>query len=155
VEQMLRGRESREMTKLWKSYRYLKKNPKLVAKMGELEAGVTALPVHYIPKAAVPKIESKIQTGDILGIVTKGQGGVCSHVGLALRFRDKPHPMIMHASSNFKQVVIEARISDYLETYSAHLGLMVARPLAAAQSIRDVATYRSNLKKLTGGIVVE
>ena len=50
--------------------------------MARIEAKVNALPVWYIPKADVAKIESKLMDGDIAGIVAKDQGGVCSHVGL-------------------------------------------------------------------------
>jgi hypothetical protein len=154
VHKPLAGRESREMTKLWKSYRYLKNNPGLRPKMAELEAEISSLPVFYIPKEAVPKIEAKIQTGDILGIVTKHQGGVCSHVGLAIRSASG-QTQIMHASSNFKRVVNEGRVSDYLQTYTAHLGLMIARPLSVSKTITDFAAYKKNLRGLTGGIIVE
>ncbi len=155
VDEALVGRESREMTKLWKSYRYLKHNPDLRPPMARLEALVTALPVRYIPNAEVPGIEAKLQTGDILGIVTKHQGGVCSHVGLCVRLAGERHPQIMHASSNHRKVVLEGRVSEYLKTYTAHKGLLVCRPLPAAERLNDPAEYRAKLKGLTGGVIVE
>ena len=46
-------REIREMTVQWKSYRYLRSNPALIAPMGKIEAQVSKLPVYHIPKSKV------------------------------------------------------------------------------------------------------
>jgi hypothetical protein len=146
----LAGRQSTEMTHLWKSYRYLKKNPSLLTGMAEVERKVSALPVHYLPNAGVKAAESKLRNGDILGIVTKGDGGVCSHVGLCVKFKDGV-ARIMHASSNFRKVVVEDTVSNYLHTYKSHIGLMVARPLPVASTVRNPESYKSNLAKLIKG----
>lgn len=146
--QRLAGRESREMTILWKSYRYLRNNPELRPQMAKIEAAVTALPVYYIPKGKVAAIEGKLADGDIAGIVTKYQGGVCSHVGLIVR-DGNGRALFCHASKNHKKVTIEGTISSYLNTYSSHAGLMIARPLPVSQEVRDTAAYHRNLKTLT------
>ncbi len=140
----LTGRQSREMTVLWKGYRYLKHNPSLRPGMAQIETMVTALPVTYIPKASVPAIEKYLQSGDIAGIVTKNDGGVCSHVGLITR-DNTGRAMFMHASRNFKKIIIEDTISNYLHTYSSHLGLMVARPLPVRSEIRSPAAYQRHM----------
>lgn len=147
--QRLTGRESREMTVLWKSYRYLRKNPGLRPQMAKIEAEVSALPVFYIPKDKVAAIESKLAEGDIAGIVTKSLGGVYSHVGLILKDA-QGLAQFCHASREFKRVIIEGTISSYLSTYRGHAGLIVARPLSVANEVRDTAIYRRNLKALTG-----
>ena len=126
--QRLTGRRSTEMTTLWKSYRYLRNNPGLRPRMAKIEAAVNALPVYYIPKSRVAAIESKLAEGDIAGIVTKYQGGVCSHVGLIVR-DGKGRAIFLHASRNFKKVTTEGTISSYLNSYGSHSGLIVARPL--------------------------
>ncbi len=149
VAMPLRGRESREMTVLWKSYRYLRKNPELRPRMAELEKKIDQLPVSYIPKASVPGIEPKLLNGDIIGIVTREQGGVCSHVGLILRPNTDAKAHFMHASSNHKKVVVDGTISEYLNDFKSHLGILVARPLPTARSIHDLATYQANLSRLT------
>lgn len=148
--QRLVGRRSREMTVLWKSYRYLRNNPKLLPQMAKIEAAVDALPVHYIPKSKVAAIESKLADGDIAGIVTKSQGGVCSHVGLIVR-DSAGRALFLHASKNYKKVTVEGTISSYLNNYSSHAGLIVARPLPVANEVRDNATYQRNLNALTSG----
>ena len=143
----LTGRESREMTILWKTYRYLRNNPELRPKMAEIEAAVSALPVWYIPKERVAAIEDKLADGDIAGIVTKSQGGVCSHVGLITR-DDRGRALFMHASRNFRKVTIENTIAGYLATYGSHAGLIVARPLPVRSEVTDTAAYQRKLKAL-------
>ena len=142
----LKGRESREMTVLWKGYRYLRNNPSLRPQMARIEAKVNELPVWYIPKADVAKIESKLADGDIAGIVTRDQGGVCSHVGLIIRTNGQAR--FMHASKNHRQVVLDQTISQYLNAFRSHAGLIVARPLSTGREVTSRSTYEANLRSL-------
>lgn len=142
----LTGRESREMTVLWKGYRYLKNNPELRPAMAQIEQKVNALPVWYIPKNKVAAIESKLADGDIAGIVTKDQGGVCSHVGLITLQNGEAR--FMHASKNYHRVVIDQTISKYLNTFASHAGLIVARPLPVGREVTTRSTYEANLRAL-------
>lgn len=144
----LKGRLSREMTVLWKSYRYLKNNPELRPKMAALEAKINELPVHYIPKTKVKGIEPQLRNGDIIGIVSGGQGGVCSHVGLILRPQTDSAAHFMHASSNYKKVTVDLTISEYLALYKSDIGILVARPLPTTQAVRDVAQYQANRERI-------
>lgn len=148
--QRLTGRISREMSAGWSQYRYLKHNPELVPAIVQMEERVTALPVFYIPKAKVASMESKLADGDIAGIVTTAQGGVCSHVGLIIK-DEKGRPMFFHASRNYRKVTFEGTISTYLNTYTSHAGLIVVRPLSVASEVRDAAAYQRNLKALSRG----
>lgn len=143
------GRKISEMTTLWKSYRYLRNNPELRGPMGEWESKVAALPVSYIPTANVAAIESKLQDGDVIGIATKYNGGFCSHVGLAVQ-TDDGVMRFMHASRDYKKVVIDSSISGYLKRFSKHAGIIVGRPLEVDKTVTDEAQYLENLKRLTG-----
>lgn len=145
-------RKCQEMTILWKSYRYLKNNPDLRPTMAKLEGKVSQLPVYYIPKNKVKLIEPKLQNGDILGIATTHQGGFCSHVGLAIRTNDGVL-RLMHASSQkqYRRVIIDKSISDYLNQFKGHAGVIIARPWEVEKTIVDPDIYKANLKKLTGG----
>jgi len=143
------GRKISEMTTLWKSYRYLKNNPELRAPMGEWESKVAALPVCYIPTANVAAIEPKFQDGDVIGIATKYNGGFCSHVGLAVR-TDDGVMRFMHASRDYRKVVVDSSISGYLKRFSKHAGIIVGRPLEVDKTVTDEAQYLENLKRLTG-----
>jgi hypothetical protein len=84
----------------------------------------------HIPKAAVASIESKIRSGDVIGITTHDSGGIgTSHVGLA--YRDSEGVLrFMHASAprNHGKVVLDSRLSEYLERFSSNAGVMIGRP---------------------------
>lgn len=123
----LEGRRIDEMTVLWKSYRYLKNNPALRPGMAQIEAELQTHPFRYIQKDSVQAIESKIQSGDIIGIVTHKPHVYCSHVGLALRTQDGVCHF-MHASATKKRVIIDTSISGYLAQFKSHAGIVVARP---------------------------
>lgn len=142
-------RKISEMTVLWKSYRYLKNNPELRAPMKQWEDRVAALPVYHIPTAKVAAIEPKLQSGDVIGIATKHDGGFCSHVGLAVRTEDGVM-RFMHASRDYRKVVIDKSISGYLGQFSKHAGILVGRPLEVDETITDEGQYRRNLQKLIG-----
>jgi len=116
-----------EMTHLWKSYRYLKHNPNLRKGMAQHEARLSKMKVYMIPKDKVAKIESQLQTGDIIGIATKKDGVYCSHVGIIMKdAQGRAH--FMHASTTYHKVVIDATISQYLKKFSKHAGILVGRP---------------------------
>jgi hypothetical protein len=56
----------------------------------------------------------------------------------------------MHASRDFKKVVVDDSISKYLARFSAHAGILVGRPLEVDESVTERAIYEANLKKLVG-----
>ena len=145
----IKGRRISEMTVLWKHYRYLRENPELREPMKKWESYVSNLPVYYIPKSKVAKIEPKLQDGDIIGIVTGHHGGFCSHVGLTVRTKDKV-TRFMHASRNYRRVVVDKSVSGYLNSFRSHAGIMVGRPLEINKAVVDPNQYRANLKKLIG-----
>ena len=121
-----------EMTIGWKHYRYLAANPSLLRPLGQMEARVTERPLYEIPKRRVAAIESKLRTGDIIGIISRDRPGSysTSHVGLAYRASDGILHF-MHASSprNYGKVVVDSRLSSYLYRYSTDTGILVGRPL--------------------------
>lgn len=123
---------AQEMTFGWRHYRYLKANPSLLAPLGRMEERVTERPLYQIPKNRVGRIESKLKSGDIIGIVSRDRPGLysTSHVGLAYRTGDGVLHF-MHASSphNYGKVVVDARLSSYLARYGSDTGIIVGRPL--------------------------
>ncbi len=122
---------AREMSIGWRHYRYLAANKSLLGPLGQMERRVSSRPLYQIPKSRVARIEPKLQSGDIIGIISHDRGGLysTSHVGLALRTNDGLH--FMHASSpgNSGRVVVDSRISQYLARYRSDSGILVARPL--------------------------
>jgi hypothetical protein len=120
-----------EMTVAWRHYRYLAANKSLLGPLARMEADVSRRPLYQIPKNRVAKIEPKIQTGDIIGIVSHdGRLYSTSHVGLALRTSDGVlHFLHASAPHNYGKVVVDSRLSTYLNTFRSDSGILVARPL--------------------------
>jgi len=145
----IHGRKIQEMTVLWKHYRYLKNNPDLREPMKTWEYYVAAMPVYHLPKAKVAAVEPELRDGDVIGIATKHHGGFCSHVGLIVR-TDDGVARFMHASRNYKKVVIDKSISGYLNDFSSHAGMIVGRPLGIEKTVTDPDVYQRSLKRLIG-----
>ncbi len=120
-----------EMTVNWRSYRYMRNNPGLRSGIRRMEQSVSGMPMYHIPKSQVPGIESKLRDGDIIGITTHDSGGIgTSHVGLAYRGDDGTlHFMHASAPRNYGKVVIDSRLSTYLNRFRSNAGIIVARPL--------------------------
>ena len=116
-----------EMTELWRHYRYLKNDPKLRPGMATHEDRLNRHPVFMIPKAKVAAIEAKLRNGDIIGIARNTPGSYCSHVGIIVVDR-KGRRRFMHASTTYKKVVLDDTISSYLNKFTKHAGILVARP---------------------------
>lgn len=123
----LTGRGNDEMSLNPKLYRYLRANPALVPALRQIEAGLERVPFDYIPKEQVAACEPRIQSGDIIGIVTNRPHVYCSHVGLALRTADGACHF-MHASATYKKVVVDKTIHEYLNSVKSHAGIVVGRP---------------------------
>ena len=120
-----------EMTNNWKKYRYMRNNPEFRAGITALESRLRRQPLAMIPKSRVRGIEERLQNGDIIGIVGHdGDSYGTSHVGLAYHGKDGVL-RFMHASAPFNhgKVVIDLRLSDYLEKYKSDAGIIVGRPV--------------------------
>ncbi len=120
-------RDIHEMTIMWKHYRYLRNNPALLPGMAEVQERVSNLPVYHIPKYRVAAVEPYLRNGDIIAVTSRDTAGYTSHVGLA--YRDGAGTLrFMHASSNYRRVVVDERLSAYLADKSDDAGIIVARP---------------------------
>jgi len=121
----------REMTIGWKHYRYMRHNPHWRKGIRQMEERVENESHFYIPKDKVPAIEDQLRNGDIIGIYSRnGKRISTSHVGIALRDEDGTL-RFMHATTQQqygRSVAIDSRLSDYLNRFSKHAGILVARP---------------------------
>jgi len=123
---------AREMSVGWRHYRYLAANRSLLGPLARMEANVSSRPLYEIPKSQVSKIEPKIRSGDIIGVISRERNGLHStaHVGLALRTSDGVlHFMHASSPSNYGRVVVDSQLSKYLYRYRSDSGILVARPL--------------------------
>ena len=120
-------RDIHEMTIMWKHYRYLRNNPSLLPEMAQVQERVSNLPVYHVPKSRVAAVEPYLRNGDIIAVTSRDTAGYTSHVGLA--YRDGSGTLrFMHPSSNYRRVVVDARLSAYLADKSDDAGIIVARP---------------------------
>ena len=123
---------AREMSIGWRHYRYLAANKALLSPLARMEADVSSRPLYQIPKSRVRKIEPKLKSGDIIGIVSRDRTGLysTSHVGLAMRSNDGV-VHFMHASSpgNSGKVIVDVEIAKYLARHPSDSGILVARPV--------------------------
>lgn len=122
-------REVREMTIMWKSYRYLRANPSLLQPMARIEQQVSNLPVYHVPKSRVRAVEQHLRDGDICAITSNGKYGYTSHVGLILKRNGRAH--FVHATSDRdkgRKVIIDRPITTYVNELSKHAGIIICRP---------------------------
>jgi Protein of unknown function (DUF1460) len=122
---------AREMSAGWRHYRYLAANRSLLGPLARMEANVSSRPLYQIPKSQVARIEPKLRSGDIIGIISRDGGRYSTaHVGLALRTSDGAlHFMHASSPSNYGRVVVDSQLSKYLYRYRSDSGILVARPL--------------------------
>ena len=142
-------RDIREMTVMWRHYRYLRSNPKLLPEMARIQERVSDLPVYHIPKDQVPEAERYLRDGDIIAVTSRDTGGYTSHVGLA--HRDQNGVLrFLHASSRYHQVILDDRLSAYLADKHDDAGIIVARPQRRAR--RYIRRTLAGKPRLLGGV---
>jgi hypothetical protein len=124
----MRGRYLNEMSRYWRSSRYLRHNPSLVPAIRNMEETVASRPIYQIPRESIPAIESRIRSGDIICITGRGPEWFTEHVGIA--YRDGVGVLhFMHASKDERQVMIDVALRQYVYRYHKFAGIMVVRPL--------------------------
>jgi hypothetical protein len=80
-----------------------------------------------IPKSKVNTLESELQEGDIIAILTQIKNLDASHLGFVKKVNGKSY--LLHASSDFKRVMItEQPLSDYLKSVRNHRAILVIHP---------------------------
>jgi hypothetical protein len=92
------------------------------------EATINASPRFMIPKDALAAVLSRLQSGDIVAIVTNVEGLDVVHAGLVDRLPDgSVH--LLHAPEPGESVCVSAKpLVEYLQGYKTHIGVMIARP---------------------------
>jgi hypothetical protein len=106
----------------------LRANPLLIPSLRRVERLHSERGIWYVPRRYVPRAEAQLRDGDVICIVTTWPGSYTGHVGLAVR-DDKGVLRFMHASQTAKKVIVDSRLSDYLNRKDHRAGIMVARPL--------------------------
>lgn len=114
-----------------KQYKQLAAHPEMVEKMKSIEETINGYALKYIPKDKVASVESKLQTGDLVGMCTNEAGTDIAHTGLVM-VDAKGVPHFMDASSLKKKMKVtleEPAISVSANSSKHWTGCMFARPL--------------------------
>ena len=114
------------MSKHPQYYGPLKKSPKLVQEISEIETSINATKYAVIPQDLIAKSESGLKTGDIIAVTTSKRGLDYSHTGMILVKDGVAH--FMHASSTHKKVLVDDSVSKYVKSVKAHTGITAVRP---------------------------
>lgn len=111
------------------SYRQLKDNPMYVLEIATFEKQISKRKYYYIPQEKIEKVESKIESGDLIGITTNVEGLDIAHTGIAIRMDDgRIH--FMHAPiTGHKVQITEKPLADYIKGIKKQTGIMVLRAL--------------------------
>lgn len=110
-----------------KYYPALVENSDLVPVIAKQEKAVNARKHLIIPKNSIASIENELQNGDIIAIATSKKGLDYAHTGMV--YKDGATTRFFHASSTKKIVMIDSRLSEYINSVSHYLGIAIARPL--------------------------
>ena len=112
-----------------KYYKQLEENPEFIPVIREQEKEINSRQYFYIPEDDIEKIESKIQSGDLIALTTSDKGLDIGHVGIAIKM-DSGRIHFLHAPlSGSKVQITETPLSDYAKKIKKHTGIMVLRVL--------------------------
>jgi len=110
------------------SYKRLKDNKKFVDEIAKTEKEINSRKYFYIPQSEISNVESKIKSGDIIGITTNINGLDISHTGIAYR-ADDGRIHLLHAPNEGSKVQIsEKPLADYIKGNKKQTGIIVLRP---------------------------
>lgn len=99
-----------------------------VDRIAAIEKTLNEESLTVIPPDVIPRIASKVRSGDIICYVTTVGGLDISHVAIA--YVDKGVLRFIHASSAEKKVVLDAKsVADYAANRRNCAGIKVVRPL--------------------------
>lgn len=110
------------------SYRQLKENPMFVLEIATIEKRISKRKMFYIPQEKIEKLESKIESGDIIGITTNIEGLDISHTGIAIRMDDGRIHLLHAPNVGYKVQISEKPLSDYIKGNKKQTGIMLLRP---------------------------
>lgn len=120
-------RDVQDMAPMGTRIKQFRANPSLIPEMARIEARLSERGIWYVPKSRVPAAEKSLRNGDIICIVSNWPHDYTSHVGLA--YRDQNGTLrFLHASKNAGAVILDSRLSDYLNAHRSQAGIMVGRP---------------------------
>jgi cell wall-associated NlpC family hydrolase len=97
-----------------------------VRQVAQAEAQLSKHTWYVIPKNQVARVESQLQDGDIVAMVSAVPGLDINHEGFVVKKGDRAY--LLHASTEAKRVVVSSEpLADYLQRIKKHEGIVVLR----------------------------
>lgn len=112
-----------------KYYTQLKDNPEFIPFISKQEDEINSRQYYYIPENDIEKIESKIQSGDLIALTTSDKGLDIGHVGLAIKMENGRIHFLHAPLAGSKVQITETPLSDYAKKIKKHTGIIVLRVL--------------------------
>jgi hypothetical protein len=123
-------RPLRFMTEHRSSYPALA-DDRVFAKIGKMEKRLDGSPRWVVPTSDIPRVEGRIETGDVLAFATSIPGIDVTHAAFAYRGNDGVL-RVLHAPLSGGAVEITlSTLPEYVARIKRSTGILVARPLAA------------------------
>ena len=122
------NRQLRFMSEHREQYPALR-NDRLVDDIKEIERRISRTPRYVVALERIPRISSRIETGDVLGFATRISGLDVTHTAFA--YRDKQGDLrVLHAPLSGGVVEItRATLPEYVGAIRRSTGILVARPV--------------------------
>lgn len=109
------------------SYKQLKANSMFVDEMKLIEKEISARKYYYVPEDSIAKVESNIQSGDLIALTTDVEGLDIAHVGIAIRSDDGRIHFLHAPNVGYKVQITEKPLADYVLANKKQTGIMVVR----------------------------
>ena len=109
-------------------YPQLRQSDKEYQCIKKTEASLKNYPISYIPSSQISTTYSRLQPGDIVGVVTEIAGLDVTHTGLV--YRDSQGKTGLIHASPVGRVVIAPDLQRYISKVDKSMGILVVRPIA-------------------------
>ena len=122
------------MSQNWEKYPVLVAHPEFRTCIAETETAIDTSSVFYLPTQQITQHYSKLQPGDVVGIVTRMKGLDVTHSGLVYQRLDaygaarSSKTGLLHASVR-SGIKISSDLATYVAGVDGAIGIVVARPL--------------------------
>lgn len=109
-------------------YKALRENPDFVPIIAQQEETINHRTYFYIPKCRIEAIASRIESGDIIAIVTNIKGLEISHLGIAVWESGVLRFLNASSRTNINKVIIsENTLAEYAQNNKTTTGIVVLR----------------------------
>ncbi len=102
-------------------------NDSLYRCIGQMEARLADMELHYIPQDRIHAVYDRLEAGDIVALATSIDGLDVSHTGLVYKGPDGATGLL-HASTS-DGVTVSPDLQSYVQHVDVQIGIVVARPL--------------------------